>query len=89
MFQEIDGVASHVSSVGVVECADEDVGDCADDLVLDGADEVGVLVPMLCFKLEHARHVGIFERWGVTTVDREDGERCLDPVVSSKVLEFL
>ena len=89
VFQKIDGGARRVSSVGVVECADEDVGDCADELVPDGADEVGVFVPLLRFKLERARHVGIFKRWGVGIVGGEDGERWLDPIISSKVLEFL
>ena len=89
MFQGIYGGARRVYSVGVVECTDEDVGDCADELVLDDADEVREIVPLLCFKLEHARHGGIFLRWGATIVDREDGERWRDPVVSSKVLEFL
>ena len=89
VFQEIDGGDHCVSSVSVVECADEDLGDCADKLVTDGADEVGEIVPLLCFKLEHVQHAGICMRWGVTVVDMEDGERWCDPVVSSEVLEFL
>ena len=69
------GGAGRIYSVGVLECADEDVGDCADELVPDGADEVVEFVPLLRFELERARHVGIFERWGVGVVGGEDEER--------------
>ena len=53
------------------------------------AQDVLRLVPLLCLELERARHVGIFKRWGVGIVGGEDGERWLDPIVSSKILEFL
>jgi hypothetical protein len=72
-----------------MDFVDVDVGDCASELVADIADEVGEIVPLLCFKLEHTCHVGTFVRWGVPVGGREDGECWLVPVGSGKVLELL